>query len=307
MNKIHTLLYYAFALCSLSVSLLIQSCSSDDNIVPASSSKAMCFTAYHPSSLATRASFSDFEKDDRIGVFVYSDTTTLQLAGNDVSNEPFTFNGSQWDARRELSWNEGTYNVRAYYPHSTVVNSIEDCRVSVATDQSLGRGEFTSPNTDALLSAYEASDILFAEANGIAATNSAVPLYFRHTMSRLVIRLIKGEDYKGDLPKDLSVYVHSTVTEATLNLNNGTVTKDIRAPHKSIKARQESDYTYAAIIVPQRITTRSPLVEVEVNGTSFLYESMFNFKPGTQHIINFIIDKNPDQSIISIGGEMAGW
>ena len=292
--------------CCLSISLLMQSCSSDDSIAP-SRSMAVRFTAYHPSSIATRAGFSAFEKDDRIGVFVYSDTTTLQLAGNYISNEPFTFSGSEWNARRELNWNEGTYNVRAYYPHVMEINSIEDCHVSVATDQSIGRGEYKSPDTDAPLSAYEASDILFAEANGIVATNSTVPLYFHHTMSRIVIRIIKGEDFEGELPKNLCVYVHSTVTEATLNLNNGTVTKDIRAPHKTIKARQESDYTYAAIIVPQRINTRSPLVEVEVNGTSFLYESMFNFKPGTQHIINFIIDKNPNQNLLSIGGEKTGW
>lgn len=297
MRRIYTLLY-------LSLSLLFLACSGDDEgrecIMP------MHFVAIHPSAVS-RADASGFKAGDRIGVFVTADTTALQVAGNKVSNEPLQYDGKQWNARRQLYWDDGVYNVCAYYPHFVTVGSIDDLDVAVATDQSLGKGVYSSAATSASLSAYEASDILYARTEGVAATDDAVPLRFVHTMSRLVIRLVKGEDYGGELPRSVDVYVHNTVPEATLNLRNGIVTKSIKAQRHSIKARQESDYTYAAVIVPQRIANRVPLLEVDINGVSYLCEATFTFSPGMQHVVNFILDKNPEQSQITIGGEVSKW
>lgn len=64
---------------------------------------------------------------------------------------------------------------------------------------------------------------------------------------------------------------------------------------------------YSAIVVPQRIETRRPLVEVLVNGVSYLVESSFVFKSGTQHSMTITLNNNPDQVKIEIGGEIAGW
>ena len=52
---------------------------------------------------------------------------------------------------------------------------------------------------------------------------------------------------------------------------------------------------------------RMPLVEVVMNGVSFLYESKFLFKPGIHHIVNLVVDKNPEQVKIEIGGEITDW
>ena len=297
MQRIYTLLY-------LSLSLLFLACSSDDD--GSEGIKPMHFVAIHPSAVS-RADASGFETGDCIGVFVTADTAALQVAGNKVSNEPLQYDGRQWSARRQLYWDDGVYNVCAYYPHFVTVGSIDDLDVAVATDQSLGKGVHSSAATSASLSAYEASDILYARTEGVAATDDAVPLRFVHTMSRLVIRLVKGEDYEGELPRSVDVYVHNTVPEATLNLHNGIVTKSIKAQRHSIKARQESDYTYAAVIVPQRIANRVPLLEVDINGVSYLCEATFTFSPGMQHVVNFILDKNPEQSQITIGGEVSKW
>ena len=280
-------------------------CSSDDNILQ-QGRKSICFDVIHPSAV-TRAGATAFDVGDRIGVFVTADTALLQISGNKVNNEAVTYDGTQWKTRRQFYWDDGKFNIYAYYPRIQTISLIDDCPVSVAVDQSLDRTTYKSSNIDTPLSAYEASDILYAKVEGFTATDAAVPLRFAHTMSRLVVRLIKGEDFEGELPTKVDVYIHNTVTEATINLNNGIVTNNIKANRQSIKARQESDYTYAAIIVPQRIPNRVPLLEVEINGVSYLCESNFTFKPGMQHIINFILDKNPNQSLINIGGEVEQW
>lgn len=297
MRRFYTFIY-------ICLNILLVACSDDDNCQYENSSQ-MRFVAIHPSALS-RVGNSAFEVNDRIGVFVTEDSVELQIAGNKVHNEALTFDGSQWNTRRQLYWDDGVYNVYAYYPHLRSISSIEDCTVSVSTDQSLETiGLSLITNTS--ISAYEASDILFAKTESVTASDEAVPLRFAHIMSRLVIRLVKGEDYEGELPASVDVFVHNTVTDATLNLKNGIVTKSIKAGRQTIKARQESIYTYAAIIVPQRIPDRLPLIEVSINDVSYIYEGTFVFKPGTQHVVNFVLDKNPNQSLMSIGGEVNNW
>ncbi|MDE7116053.1 MAG: fimbrillin family protein, partial [Muribaculaceae bacterium] len=76
---------------------------------------------------------------------------------------------------------------------------------------------------------------------------------------------------------------------------------------ETVIARKTGATSYSAILVPQRLENRIPLLEVEMNGVSFLYESKFLFKPGVHHLVNLVIDKNPEQVKIEIGGEIEGW
>lgn len=64
---------------------------------------------------------------------------------------------------------------------------------------------------------------------------------------------------------------------------------------------------FAAIVIPQRIDNRMPLVEVVMKGVSYLVESKFLFKAGTNHLVNVIISDNPEQVKIEVGGEKGDW
>ena len=44
---------------------------------------------------------------------------------------------------------------------------------------------------------------------------------FAHRMSKLNVRLVRGEDYDGELPEEAEVYVHNTVPSATIDLSQG--------------------------------------------------------------------------------------
>lgn len=127
-------------------------------------------------------------------------------------------------------------------------------------------------------------------------------------MSKLTVRLIKGEDYEGDeLPQDAEVFIHNTVPNATIDLAAGIATKTLYGTEATLKAKAAGNNRYTAIVVPQRITNRRPLVEVVMRGVSYLMESTFVFKPGMHHIISLTITKNPEQVKIEIGGEIENW
>ena len=258
----------------------------------------MTFTVSHPSQ--TRATATDFESGDRIGLYVSPSDAPLEIGGNLVNNEALTYNGKSWTASRMLYWDDGTYNAYAYYPYMQSVGSIEDQPFSVSTDQSTAK-------TATSLGGYEASDLLFATTKNIKASASPVRLTFSHIMSKLKIRLVKGEDFEGDMPTKADVYIHSTVPTATVDLQAGVATRYVKGTRQTIKAHQDGDFTYSAIIVPQRIDNRQPLVEVVMNGVSYMFESKFQFKPGVEHLVNLIITDNPDKVKIDIGGEIQDW
>jgi len=244
-------------------------------------SMPMTFTVKHPSQ--TRVTDTDFEEGDRIGLYVADANKQMDIGGNLVNNEVLKY--------------DGTFNVYAYYPRIYNVVSLDEQPFSVALHQNTSM-------TSVSLGGYEASDLLYASKKNVTASDSPVTLYFRHIMSKLRIRLIKGKDFEGDLPTYVDVYVHSTITSATVNLREGVVTCNPRGARQSIIAHQDDETTYSAIIVPQDISTRMPFLEVEINGVSYFYESRFRYKPGVEHLVNLILSKDPDQIKIEIGGEI---
>ena len=284
----------------MALSLLgLASCSNDDSTeAPVSARETpMTFDVVHPSQ--TRATATEFESGDKIGVYIAKADMPLEIGGNILNNEPLTLTSGKWIPRQNLFWDEGSYNAYAYYPYMNVT-SIEDQPVSVATDQ-------TTAETDGTLSGYEASDLLYAKTSNVAASTSPVPLSFKHVMSKLTIRLVKGEDFEGEMPTDAEIFIHNTVPTATFDISAGIVTRDVKGKRATIKARQESNFQFGAIIVPQRLDNRVPLVEVVMKGVSFLFESKFLFKPGVDHLVNLVITDNPEKVKIEVGGEVEIW
>ncbi len=286
------------------LSLWVWSCIHEEAVAPEAEAPAdvrhtpMTFAVVHPAQ-RVRVVNDAFEDGDQVGVFVHATDTPLEIGGNLVNNEALTCNGGNWTAARPLYWDDGTFNACAYYPYVHPVSSIEDLPFSVCTDQQADNGNG--------MDGYEASDFLYARTEGVSASDAPVTLTFRHIMSKLTIRLIKGEDFEGDMPTDAEVYVHNTVPEATIDLSAGVATRYVRGNRATLTARQESDFVFSAIVVPQRVENRMPLIEVIMKGVSYVFESTFQFKPGVEHLVNMVISDNPDQVKIEVGGEIQDW
>lgn len=294
-------LYNIYAAC-LGLALCLAGCGQEE-MTEAGEQPAdvMRFSLTHPDEGArTRVTETHFEKDDRIGLYVCTAEAPLEVGGNYVNNALLTFNGSAWHPEHPIFWNNGSYDVYAYYPQVSPVTSVDDLPFSVATDQQAAGNEQTPGG-------YEASDFLWASAKKQTAGNEAVKLNFRHCMSKLTVRLVKGPDYDGDELPEAEVYVHNTVTEATVDLAVGIVTPAKFGKLHTVKAKAAGKDEYTAVLVPQRIANRVPLIEVVMKGVSYLVETNFRFKQGIHHTFTLIISKNPELVKIEIGGELENW
>ncbi len=254
---------------------------------------------------ATKATSTGFEAGDKIGLYAveYSGEVpgALQIGGNYLNNELMTYDGSAWNAGSTLYWSENACDFYAYYPYMEPA-SIEEQLFEVAVDQSTAR-------TAEALGGYEASDLLWAKATGAKQADGAVKLQFKHMMSKIVVNILKGPKYEGELPEDIIVHVYNTVTSAKVDFASGTLEKYLYGTKKTITAKQVDGDTFEAIVVPQNIERRTSLVEITMGGIAYMLDYSMSFRPGYCHTINVTLNTSPEQEKIeiSIDGSIDGW
>lgn len=272
----------------------------------------MRFSVLSPE-LSTRANANTFEAKDRVGVYVtdYVDANTptpLQISGNRANNLALDFDGQNWTPEKAVYWGDGKADIYSYYPYSNSITDVNAQPWFVATDQS----EESDGET---MSAYEASDVLWAKAAGICRTDGAVSLQMKHVMSKLTVCIVAGESYVGSLPEDANVLLHSTVTNAKIDLEKGSVVKDAYSGAKSIKMRRLGLKTvngvnavvFEAIVVPQMLETSVPLLEINSKSVSYLLEDSFNFRPGVAYTYTATLNTSVNAIKVDIGCEIDDW
>lgn len=253
----------------------------------------------------TRATTEGFEVGDCMGLFAVEyggDTPApLQIGGNWLNNEPFVCEGTAWTASRKVYWSDSACDFYAVYPYCRL-NSIDAQLFELATDQ-------TTAETSEALSGYEASDLMWAKSENVTRTNGSVVLRFRHLMSRVVVKIVKGEKFEGNLPDDITVHIYNTVTSALVNLASGSLEKNPYGTKNTISAKRLSADTFAAIVVPQNLERRTPLIEISMGGIAYLLDYSVSFRPGYQHLVQVIVNTSPDQEKIeiSIDGTIQDW
>ena len=289
--KVHLITLYIGV---VSLALGLTGCADSEIETITDKSDIITFDINHPASMQTRATDTGFEAGDQVGVFLTVSGQAVEVAGNYVTNLPLSYDGKKWSSFYTLYWEDKQYDAIAYYPYTSPLSSISDLPFSVQTDQSTA-------------AAYTSSDFLWAQEKGATGSDGGIILTFTHRLSRLLVRLVKGEEYEGDLPEDAEVYIHNTVTDATIDLNAGIATRASHASAQTIHARPLGNHRYSAIVVPQRLDNRQPFIEVVTKGISYLYEGKFLFKPGTQHNVLLILTKNAHQVKIQLGGETENW
>lgn len=279
------------------MTIILVGCSKIESNLP--ESNEMHFAPTH---FSTKATATSFEIGDKMGVYVTkyngAEPVPLQLSGNYANNSVATFDGTNWVVQPKIYWEDGKFDIYAHYPY-VKPTSIDEYSFSVALDQSIAK-------TSEAISSYEASDFLWATNKAISKMD-VVPIVFKHKMSKLLINLVKGEEYTGDIPSDAILRIYNTVPHALIDFATGDIVINSHEGPKSITARKVSRAIFEAIIVPQRIITKLPFIEIISGEVSYLIESTFVFKPGTQHTINIILNSNPEKVKINIGGEIEGW
>ena len=244
---------------------------------------------------ATKATAENFEAGDKVSVWAVEYATDeapeLQIGGNYLNNEVLTYDGSKWTGRT-MYWSEKPCDFYAVYP-SIQPSSVDSYIFEIAADQN-------SPRTEEALGGYEASDLLFAKTEGVKREDCKVSLKFKHMMSKCVVNVVKGPKFEGELPDDIAVHIYNTVTTADLNLANGSIEKYALGNRNTITMKKVASDKFEAVVIPQNIERRTPLIEISMGGIAYLMEYSLSFKPGYQHTINLTVNTSPDQEKIEI-------
>lgn len=245
----------------------------------------------------TKVTSSAFESGDAISLYaveyVSQESPELQLGGNFLNNEKITYNGENWTGTRTLYWSEKPCDFYALYPYQTFT-SVEDQPFTLFVDQN-------SVVEGSTMDGYEASDLLFAKSESISRGDlGVIDMTFKHMMSKCIVTITKGEEFEGEIPDDITTHIYNTITSGTINMTTGSIEKDGFGTRKTITMKKVSNTQFEAVVIPQNIERRTPLIEVTMGGIAYLLEYSLSFKPGYVHTINLIVNTSPDQENIEI-------
>ncbi len=235
----------------------------------------------------TRATDSAFETGDNVGLFVVNQPNGIQASGNHVDNCKFTFDGTKWNAGKEIYWLDATTKADfyCYYPYTSPVSSITEFPFKVSQDQSTENG-------------YKTSDFMWGKVDGIAPTPDPVVITVNHSMSCLIVNLKAGTGWKEDDIKNTEITLRGLRTSSLINLADGTVTADGDA--MEMKPMQVGAGIFKALVVPQKVSD-SELVRVKVGTNSYSLKTSIDLKSGRQHTCSVVVNRTGEGINIGIG------
>lgn len=203
--------------------------------------------------------------------------------------------------------NGSNVNFYAYHPYSTALDATETTLMSfsVQTDQNLQDN-------------YLASDVLYSEKLDVKRTNDVVPLVFLHKMSKLSFTILKGDgvDISG-LKKieilDVLPDVDMELLDGTLSLAKG---DPVTITAFNVKGGESTDTTLSgssAIIAPQTIASKIPLLKISIDNVTFTYstEKELEFESGKNYQFQITVNMGGievESSIVDwdFGGNISG-
>lgn len=229
---------FKLILLSLFGLLLLNACDTEKDcpVNPLENGNQVKFQATIGAASSTRASGTEWDTGDAIGVYALNGGTTLPSGVYDgKENVKYTTpgTGTFTAATTGISFPEtGALDFIAYYPYQDVINDYT-YNINVANQL----------NSAAI-------DLLYSNnAKGATMSNSAVGLEFKHMLSLLVLNVAAGD---GVASLDgLTVSIRDLKTDGTFNLTNETITTgSTSATITPVGAVSGTNGTVAAILVP---------------------------------------------------------
>ncbi len=274
---------------------MITSCSDQDMVVTLpGNGKPMELTGSIEQVYQTRASDYGFANGDCMGVYVvdYAKDTpgTLEVSGNRATNYAMTFDAATglWSGNTVIYWKDDvtSVDVYGYYPYESSVTSIEEYPFTVAADQSEAHeGE---------MSAYEASDFLWAKATNATPAQGKINLTYKHRMAGVKVTLAKGSGFTETEWQELPriVTVDNTLRNATINLASGMATPTGEFDQHITMSAESAD-TYRAVVVPQMVVAGKSVIGVTIDGVAYplVKNADLTYNPGKLHHFTITVNK----------------
>lgn len=223
-------------------------------------------------SRTARLSGSNFESEDKIGIYVipYQENNTIPgyfPTDAHASNIEYRYNGVNWASVTNAPKWPGTDNadVYGYYPYDAELDS------KAAT----GIYEFSVQTDQRTHANFAQSDFLWGKAGGLSPTRS-VQLTFYHQMTQVSINVVSQLNDSAE-DAEMEVSLVNAIYEAFIEMTYGEVYTDIPLPTANIQTmslqttEEGYDGSFRAIVPPQVIGKGSRFIKVIYNGTSYYY------------------------------------
>ena len=243
--------------------------------------------------IATRATDSGFETNDRIGLYVvnYNGDTpgTLLSGGNHVDNMQFTYNGT-WSPSTAIYWKDESTpaDFYCYYPYGNAPTDVSVFPFEAMADQS------TDTN-------YKASDFMWGKAAKVSPTEQAVQIKLNHLFSCAVVKVAAGNGFTDEAlaASDVQVKLNHAMQKATINLNDGSLSP--QGETGSVTFLRGTGNEFKALVVPQAIASTKDFITVTIDGEDFNMEKDFNFVSGHRHTFTVTVRKTSNGINVDIG------
>ena len=216
---------------------------------------------------ATRVDDSGFCTGDVVGLYLVNyegeQPGKLLVEDNQADNVKFTLGeDGSWVSEYDVYYkdNDTKVDFYGYYPYATPT-SIEEYSFEVAKDQ-------RTPAEHGKMAAYEASDFLWANVQGVTPTESKIKLKFNHKLSSARVRFIQGEGWESEAEfaaVKKEVLVTNTIRKSTINLATGLVTPVGDVPLDGIIPVEDGG-DFRAIVVPQTVEAGKSVLVLTIDG-----------------------------------------
>lgn len=239
---------------------------------------------------STRATDSNFETGDAIGVFAIEKTSSNPdgdiLTSNHADNVKYSYSGGSFKEAstviKQITFQRLMF-YKAIYPYTSSARN--EFTFSVKTNQSYG-------------DYYTLSDLMTADTE---ATTEVTPhLVFSHKLSNIIINL-KYEEKPGGSEQ---MFFNNVLVEAKANINENTFTAF--GTTKTVIASGNGNNSFKVILPPQTIAEKVTLITLKVGSKTFTFfpESDFIWKSGMQYTYDVTVSK---AGIISFTSSINPW
>lgn len=288
-----------YFLTGIAATLILTGCS-DDSVVstghPDSSRKEIRLQAEIDQTNVTRADDNGFTGGDRIGIYAVNfkpdgNPGTLLSDGNLADNVNFTFDEEnyKWTGGQNLYFvdDKTPVDFYGYYPQIDEIADVNAYPFSVERNQS-------AESSQKGMSAYEASDFLWAKTAAVTPSNPLVTMTFKHILASVQVTLLEGKGFaEGEWTKfDKSVIISNTNRNALINLATGESKPTGDIGNSGIIANPYKD-NYRAIVIPQSVDAGKSLITITVDGQTynFVKNSVMTYMPSKMHKFTIEVSK----------------
>ena len=174
-----------------------------------------------------------------------------------------TYNGSAFTYDKKLYWDKDSDDsfFRALAKKETTLTAVEDTTLALGTDLLWGTtAEHIGTEADGTEHKYE-------EGVAINPRTGAVPLIFKHVMSKVVVNLETTDDASQVVTAGATVTMTNVIDNGTLNIFTGNV--KFGGSKSDVVVKNKDNTITEAIMVPQEINDKAKIVITLADGTTY--------------------------------------